>query len=250
MPSFGVRPPPRRIRPAGPPGWSLVEAPPAAEHRATVFWLHGLGADGTDFLPILPALGLLDDLGIRFVFPEAPPRPVTLNGGMIMPAWYDIRDLSREGHADREELQAAATGLSALIRAERKRGIPPERIVLAGFSQGGVVALHTALTRQRGESEPPRVAGVLGMSCYLAFPEAVTPAGAGSPPVMLAHGTEDEMIDISLGRRARDTLGDAGWNVDFRTYFMGHHVSDAEVRDVRGFLRRVLEASGSLEVGG
>ncbi len=216
--------------------------PPAGEHRATVFWLHGLGADGHDFLPILPALRLSDSLGVRFVFPEAPFRPVTINGGMVMRAWYDIEALSREGHAHRDHLAAAVIGIRGLIEQEQARGIPPERMVLAGFSQGGAVALQTAAGEGPDEEAPPRLGGVLAMSCYLPFPERVVLAGEHAAPVFQAHGSTDDIVPLPLGIRSREVLRTAGWEVDFRTYSMGHQISEAEIRDGGLFLRRVLSA--------
>lgn len=231
---------PRRIRPDGFPGWSLVDLAPRVRHRATVIWLHGLGADGYDFLPALPALRLPESLGLRFLFPEAPPRPVSLNGGLVMRAWYDIRSLDREGHADREQLAASVAGLRALIRQENERGIPPERIALVGFSQGGGVVLQTVASAGPGGEPPPRVAGALGMSTYLPFPEAMASAASPPVPILLGHGTEDEVVGIHLGVRTRDLLRQRGWEVEFRTWPIGHAVSEAELRDAGRFLRRIL----------
>ena len=222
------------------PGWSRVEVPARLEHRATVIWLHGLGADGTDFLPVVPALGLPESFGVRFVFPEAPLRPVTLNGGMVMRAWYDIRRLSSERHANRSQVDASAAGLRALIGQERERGVSADRIVLAGFSQGGAVALQAAVTPGPGGAPPPAVAGVLAMSTYLPFPERIAPPSSSAPPILLAHGTEDEMLPLHLAARTRDFLTASGWKVDFRTYSMGHQVVEREIRDAGRFLRRVL----------
>lgn len=213
---------------------------PAGQHRTIITWLHGLGADGHDFAPIVPGLRLPDSLGVRFQFPEAPFRPVTINGGMVMRAWFDIESLTRLGAANPEHLAQAVSGVRALIERERDRGVPPERQVLAGFSQGGAVALHAA-TCPTPEGEPPLgVAGVVALSSYLPDLEAVAPPGKAPVPIFQAHGSFDPLVPFGLATRTRRALTDAGWPVEFHEYPIEHHVSAEEVQDIGRFLRRVL----------
>lgn len=226
------------------PGWSIVEGAAPAEHRATVFVLHGLGADGRDFAPIVPGLRLPEPLGVRFRFPEAPLRPVTVNQGFVMRAWYDLEALGGDGRANRGHLAESVAGVRALVAGEIRRGIPAERIVVAGFSQGGAVALAAAACRDEGGAEPPALAGVAALSAYLPAPDLLVPAPPGAPPIFMAHGDADEMVPPILGTSSRDRLLSAGWEVDFHSYPMGHHVSNAEIADLGRFLRRVLGGTG------
>ena len=159
-----------------------------------------------------------------------------------MRAWYDIESLSSERHANPEHLAASVAGVRALLDRERERGVPPERIALAGFSQGGAVALATAVCPGPGGAPPPPLAGVLAMSCYLPFPESAADAPPAGVPVFQAHGTFDEVVPLRLGERTRDLLLARGWGVDFRAYPMGHQVSEAEIRDLGRFLARILPA--------
>lgn len=205
--------------------------------RASVLWLHGLGADGHDFEPIVPELGLPADAAVRFVFPHAPPRPVTLNAGMRMRAWYDIYGLDREARQDEAGLAEAAGHTRALIAREAERGVPPQRLVLAGFSQGGAVALHTGLRH------PERLAGIMGLSTYLPLRERL--AEEASPanrrtPVFLAHGEYDPVLAFPLGTGSRDALQAAGYDVEWHQYPMEHQVCLEEIRTVGTWLRRVL----------
>lgn len=213
---------------------------PAREHRATVIWLHGLGADGHDFEPIIPALRLPEALGVRFLFPEAPIRAVTLNGGAHMRSWYDIRSLDREGHLNLEQLADSVAGVRALLEGEHARGIPPERTVLAGFSQGGAVALHLAVCPGPNLEAPPRLAGLLALSTYLARAESVIPPPGHLFPIFQGHGTYDPMVPPELGAFSRQVLEAAGWDVESHSYPMAHQVIQAEIQDIGQFLRRVL----------
>lgn len=226
------------------PGWRIVEGAAPVEHRATVFLLHGLGADGHDFAPIVPGLRLPDSLGVRFRFPEAPLRPVTVNQGFVMRAWYDLEALGGDGRANRAHLAEAVAGVRALAAGEVRRGIPAERIVLAGFSQGGAVALAAAACRDEAGVEPPSLGGVAALSAYLPAPDLLVPAPGGAPPIFVAHGDADEMVAPALGTRSRDRLLAAGWEVEFHSYPMGHQVSAAEINDLGRFLRRVLGDAG------
>lgn len=200
----------------------------------SVIWLHGLGADGSDFVPIVPALRL--SVPTRFVFPHAPFRPVTINDGAVMRAWYDV--LALEGGARPEDeagLRQSARRVEGLIAAETARGSTPGRMVLAGFSQGGAMALHVGLRH------PARLAGLVALSSYLPLARTIaaeaTGAGRGAP-VFLAHGTEDALISVARARGSRDALVAAGCPVEYREYPIAHTVSDAEVRDLAAWLAR------------
>lgn len=211
-----------------------------AEPVGSVIWLHGLGADGHDFEPIVPELSLPAELPLRFVFPQAPARPVTVNGGMVMRAWYDILSLDGDGRSDEAGLRDSARSLEALIAAEIERGVPASRIVLAGFSQGGAVALHTALRY----SAP--LAGLLLLSTYLPLPGAFEREVAAAPgnqpvtiPIFMAHGSFDPVLPFALGRESRALIEAAGYAVEWREYPMAHQVCAAEIGDIRQFLLSV-----------
>ena len=208
---------------------SCVEVEPEKPANAAVIWLHGLGADGHDFEPIVPALGLAPGVDARFVFPHAPNRPVTVNAGMIMPAWYDIRAVALQREVDERGVLESAEQIFALIARERDRGIEPGRVVLAGFSQGGAIALHVALRY------PDRLAGVIALSSYLVREETLESERSEANhelPVFQAHGTLDPMVPLQNGERARDRLTELGYPLEWKTYSMGHEVHPAEIRDV------------------
>lgn len=203
---------------------------------ATVIWMHGLGADGHDFEPIVAALDLPPRLAVRFVFPHAPVRPVTINNGMSMRAWYDIFSLGG-GHEDEAGLRATQQHIESLIAHERARGIAADRIVLAGFSQGGAVALMTALRF------PERLAGVMALSTYLPLVEKLAAERQlmnADLPVFMAHGKEDEIISIDRATSSRDALMALGYPVEWVSYAMGHAVCPQEVADIGAWLGRVL----------
>ena len=196
-----------------------------------MLWLHGLGADGHDFEPIVPELGLR--FPVRFVFPHAPVRPVTINGGMAMRAWYDILGFDRGAREDAAGIRASAAAVVALVDREIERGMAPERIVLAGFSQGGAIALHTALR------EPRPLAGVLALSTYL--PLAATLASERSAanarvPIFMAHGTGDTVLPLSLAETSRAALQALGYAVEWHTYPMAHSVSIEEISAIGAWL--------------
>jgi phospholipase/carboxylesterase len=207
---------------------------PATQASASVIWLHGLGADGNDFVPIVPELRLPPSPGVRFIFPHAPARPVTLNMGMRMRAWYDIRTLTAEGRADEEGLRESIARVSGLIASERALGIAPERIVIAGFSQGGAVALHAALRH------PEPLAGVLALSGYLPL-QATLAAEASdanrATPILMCHGVQDPVLPLALGVMARDWLRAAGYRVEWKEYPMQHQVCLPEIQDISAWLR-------------
>lgn len=215
-----------------------VEIEPRGDAAGTVVWLHGLGADGHDFEAIVPELALDGVLPLRFVFPHAPVRPVTLNGGMPMRAWFDLYDLGERARVDDEGLRAARADIVELIERENARGIACGSIVLAGFSQGGTLALVTGL------AHPEPLAGIIGLSCWLppAF-AAVAPAQQATP-VFLAHGSEDPMVAVRFGRATRTALVAAGSPVSWNEYMMGHQVCAGEIADLRKFLLEVFKVTG------
>ncbi len=211
-----------------------VETAPAPD--ATVIWLHGLGADGHDFEPVVPELRLPARLRLRFVFPHAPVRPVTINMGMPMRAWYDILQMGG-GREDAAGIRASQDMVEALIASERNRGVAAARIVLAGFSQGGAIALHTGLRHAE------RLAGVLALSTYL--PLATTLAAQRSDanrdaPVFMAHGGQDPVIDIGRARESRAALEALGYAVQWQEYAMPHAVCAEEIADIAAWLVRRL----------
>jgi len=210
-----------------------VEQTTRAKPVWSIIWLHGLGADGHDFAPIVPELLRPDWPGIRFVFPHAIVRPVTINGGVPMRAWYDISSQSIEQRADQIGLRESIGEVDALIGRERDRGIPPSRVILVGFSQGGAVALATGLRREAG------VAGIASLSAYLPLAAEtsaeMTPAGKATP-VFLGHGTQDPVVPLTLGTRSRSALESLGIAVEWHTYPMAHSVCAEEVRHLGDWL--------------
>ena len=204
---------------------------------AAVIWLHGLGADGNDFAALVPELDLSACPAIRFVFPHAPAIPVTINGGYVMPAWYDIRGTDLVSRQDDAGIRNSARAIEALIEQEAARGIPYENIVLAGFSQGCAMALHTGLRFTQ------RLAGIMALSGYLPLADTLTgerhPANAHTP-VFMAHGTQDPVVIPARGEASRDLLNALGYPVQWRTYPMPHSVHPHEVADISVFLTRVL----------
>jgi len=210
---------------------------PDAPASSCVIWLHGLGADGHDFVPIVPELALPRAPAVRFVFPHAPMRPVTINNGMRMRAWYDILELSATRAEDAAGIRHSAAILEALIARETATGIAAERIVLAGFSQGGAIVLHTALRHRQ------RLAGVLALSTYL--PLRASLAAEAAPenrtvPILMCHGTFDPILPLSLGAQSRDLLLGLGYGVEWREYPMQHQVCAAEIGDLSAWLRERL----------
>lgn len=212
----------------------LVEVVRGENPVGSVIWLHGLGADGHDFEPIVPELRLPDSLSLRFVFPHAPVRPVTVNGGMAMRAWYDILSFDSEGRADRTGLLESSDRLEQLISAEIERGIPAERIVVAGFSQGGAVAMHTALHTRHN------IAGLLALSTYMALPDDATKAVSRRDlPIFMAHGNYDPVLQLAWGQAARDTLIETGNQVEWHEYPMAHAVCPHEILDLSDWLAKI-----------
>ena len=214
-----------------------IEIDTAPNPTCAVIWLHGLGADGNDFAAIVPELKLLDCPPIRFIFPHAPSMPVTVNGGYVMPAWYDIMGADLVSRQDAAGIQKSEQAIQAIIAHEVARGIPTERMVLAGFSQGCAMALHTGLRL------PTPLAGIMALSGYLPLAERFTaerhPANLRTP-VFMAHGTQDPVVVLARGEASRNTLAAAGHAVQWHTYPMQHSVHPREVADVSAFLTQVL----------
>lgn len=224
-----------------------LEQEPAGKARASVIWMHGLGATANDFEDVPPHLVLPENLQVRFVFPQAPSQPVTVNGGWVMPSWYDIQEL---GGWEREEAFSAGKGqdeagmraseakIRALIAREEGRGVPAENIVLAGFSQGGALALHTGLRYEK------RLAGILVLSAGLMFAGKLQQEAAAEnrrTPIFLAHGTSDPVVSVLVGKKTRHHLEGLGYDVEWHEYAMQHNVTLEEIQDIGRFLGRVLQ---------
>ena len=201
--------------------------------RASVIWLHGLGANGNDFLPIVDELGSTHLAPTRFIFPHAPAQAVTLNGGYSMPSWYDIISLTEGAVEDERGLRRSMRYVDSLIAREIERGILPEHIVLAGFSQGGNVALNCALRY------PQRLAGALILSSYLGLPDQLSTQASPANrtlPIFMAHGTQDNIVPLALAQIARDTLKHLTYPIAWHTYPMAHSVCPTEINDIRQWL--------------
>lgn len=218
-----------------------IEIESAPHPTAAVIWLHGLGADGHDFAALVPELDLRHCPPIRFVFPHAPSLAVTLNGGYVMPAWYDIFGPDLVKRQDAAGIERSARAIAALIEWEATRGIPYENIVLAGFSQGSAMALHTGLRFEH------RLAGLIALSGYLpladTLPAGRHPANARTP-IFMAHGSEDTVVLPARGEASRELLTQLGYAVQWHTYPMAHSVHPREVADLSGFLTNVLGQGG------
>ena len=215
-----------------------IELESAPNPTAAVIWLHGLGADGNDFAGLVPELDLIGCPPIRFIFPHAPSIPVTLNGGYIMPAWYDILGANLVDRQDAAGIQKSEHAIKALIENEVARGIPVERIVLAGFSQGCAMALHTGLRL------PHRLAGIMALSGYLPLADRFASErmlANANTPVFMAHGTQDPVVVLARGEKTRDALAAMGHPVQWHTYPMQHAVHPREIADIAAFLKQVLE---------
>jgi phospholipase/carboxylesterase len=203
----------------------------------SVIWLHGLGADGHDFEPIVPFLGLPPATAVRFIFPHALMRPITINGGAVMRAWYDIVEISTNRGQDEAGIRHSADKIRALIDREISRGIPASRIILAGFSQGAAMALYVGLRY------PQKLAGIMALSAYLLFPERLqgehSQANAGTP-VFVAHGTQDPVVPYFLGEAVRAALEAGSWPVEWHSYPIPHSVSQAEIADIGRWMQARL----------
>lgn len=214
-----------------------VELQTQPQPTASVIWLHGLGADGHDFVPIVRELQALGAPASRYVFPHASTMPVTINGGAVMRAWYDIVNIDLQRREDEKGIRASQQQVEALIARETERGIGRSRIVLAGFSQGGAIALQTGLR------QPEPLAAIIALSCYLPLAERFASeriAANGSVPIFMGHGTSDPIVPLARGLASRDALMTAGHAVEWHQYPMPHSVSEQEIGDIAEFLKRVL----------
>lgn len=215
---------------------SIVILPKSQQHYS-VIWMHGLGADGHDFEAIVPELDLPDNHGIAFIFPHAPVQALTINGGMKMHAWYNILDISFERQVDSEGIYQSSNSIERLIKKELDKGIASESILLAGFSQGGVIALHTGLRY------PNKLAGILALSAYLPtlgqIKTEVTKENQ-STPVFMAHGTMDPVIDIQIAKQAFSGLEELKYPISWHEYPMQHSVCPEEIKDISSFIKAVF----------
>jgi phospholipase/carboxylesterase len=221
-----------------------VEIETGPNPDGSIIWLHGLGADGHDFEPIVPELQLPPGLALRFVFPHAPVRPVTINGGMEMRAWYDIFSFDRGGPVDEAGIRDSGDIANRLIKRERERGIAAGRVLLAGFSQGGAIALHAALRY------PEKLAGLMALSTYLPLPSSLDAEVVGNPaavneqiPIFMAHGTFDPVLPMQMGSGSRDLLIDKGFKIEWHDYPMAHAVCAEEIAHIRTWLLGVFGAT-------
>jgi len=215
-----------------------IEVNPEKKAQASIIWLHGLGANGDDFVPLVPQLKLPPDLAIRFIFPHAPTRPVTINFGYVMPAWYDIYSLNRDMQEDAEGIKQSSTAITQLIEQEKKLGIPSDKIILAGFSQGGAIALHTAL------HYPEKLAGVIALSTYVPLHKHFglhTEKANSNTPIFMAHGEQDNIVPLEFAVLSKNLLQKSHYSVDWKTYPMAHSVSLEETKDIREFIIKNLK---------
>ena len=212
-----------------------IEKPRYTPVTASVIWLHGLGADGSDFASVVPQLELAESYGIRFVFPHAPSIPVSINNGYMMPAWYDIFSFDVDRDLDDGQLLESARKIQDLVDREIERGVDSRRIILAGFSQGGAVAYHAAL------SYPEPLGGILALSTYFATASLlkISPNNLRIP-ILICHGTHDSVVPEVLGKRSEATLQSLGLNPEYRTYNMEHSASLEELADISAWLQRHL----------
>ena len=216
-----------------------IELETGAHPTRTVIWMHGLGADGSDFVPIVDELALSSIPAVRFVFPHAPRRPVSINRGMVMRAWYDydIIDGGASLQDNMTSLRESQRAVEVLVSHETQRGIKPKNIVLAGFSQGGALALLAGLRY------PEKLAGVMALSCYLPAPQTLAEEAHHANftmPIFMAHGVTDNVIPITLAAASREQLVESGYPVEWHEYGMAHSVCREEIHDIRNWLQRVL----------
>ena len=219
------------------PSLPHIELATGPDPAGTVIWMHGLGADGWDFVPLVRELPLPDELVLRFIFPHAPLRAVTINNGMRMPAWYDLAMSDIDRRPDERGIRESKRSIEALIERERGRAVDASRIVLAGFSQGGAIALQTGLRHAQ------RLAGVIALSTYLTLEDSLDAEAAAAnraTPILMVHGTEDEMIPLRLAEASRAALQTRGYEVEWHTWPMPHSICAEEVAAIASFLTRTL----------
>jgi len=216
---------------------SIVEIQPESEHKYSVIWMHGLGADGHDFEGLVPELHLAARANIHFIFPNAPVQPVTINGGASMRSWYDILEMSLERKVDHNGIHQSSGSIEALIRQEMDRGIPSANILLAGFSQGGVIALHTGLRY------PHKLAGIVALSTYLPTIEQLKTersAANNATPIFMAHGIIDPIVAVESGKAAFDTLKSMDYNIEWHDYLMEHRLCVEEIEHISAFMNSIF----------
>ncbi|TSA52354.1 MAG: carboxylesterase [Nitrosomonadaceae bacterium] len=216
---------------------STIELENGGDPTHTILWLHGLGADGNDFVPIIDELELPSDSRIRFIFPHAPMRPVSINNGFVMRAWYDVLNPNFSQPEDEDGLRDSQRAIEALLEREQQRGITPERIVLAGFSQGGAMALQTGLRY------PERLAGIMALSCYLPLQQTLAAEAHhanSATSIFMAHGSQDSIVPLTLAAASRRQLLESGYAVEWHEYLMAHTVCVEEMTDISAWLKRVL----------
>lgn len=203
----------------------------ADQPKMVIIWMHGLGADGNDFKPVVPQFNI-PDLPLKFVFPHAPKMPVTINGGMVMRAWYDITMMDIQKHADKDGVFKSAELIQELIQEQEAEGFSPEQIILAGFSQGGAMSLHLASTLDK------KLAGIIALSCYLPVPEVLNnPAEANmDTPIFMGHGTQDPVVPHALGQASHQNLSKAGYHIEWHDYPLQHGVSLDEIMDIKQWI--------------
>ncbi|MGA2654961.1 MAG: dienelactone hydrolase family protein [Gammaproteobacteria bacterium] len=211
---------------------------PKTTAQFAVIWLHGLGADGYDFMPVVPELKL-DDKPIRFIFPHAPIMPVTINHGMQMPAWFDLHEISPAAKHDIAGIEKAYQQISELIEDQHQQGIAYEHIALVGFSQGGALALYTGLRFKQP------LAGIMGLSTYLPLIQSLKEAISAPTdlPIFLAHGTQDPIVPIEAGFMTEELLSSQGYTVEWHTYEMAHQVCMHELTDIGAWLSKIFKES-------
>lgn len=217
---------------------STIEIPPEAEHKYSVIWLHGLGADGHDFEGLIPDLQLTAKANIHFIFPNAPVQPVTINGGRAMRSWYDILEMSLDSRADIAGIRQSAALIEALIQQEIDKGIPSINILLAGFSQGGVIALHVGLTY------PHKLAGIVALSTYLPTVEQLKiehSIANHTTPIFMAHGIIDSVVAVESGKTAFDILKSMNYNIEWHDYVMEHSLCLEEIEHISTFINSIFK---------
>ena len=213
-----------------------LESPRGVAVNAAVIWLHGLGADGNDFAPLVPQLDLSDQFGIRFIFPHAPSIPVSINNGHVMPAWYDIKQMDIDRHVDEEQLRQSAIWVHQLIDREIGRDVDSSRIIIAGFSQGGAVAYEAALTYTQ------TLAGIMALSSYFATADSIEINSVQNQiPILICHGNLDPVLPETLGRKSLETLKSLGFMPQYHSYPMAHSVCPRETVDIAAWIRSVLD---------
>lgn len=207
--------------------------------RHAIIWLHGLGASANDFPPVVPHLGLDQDRPVQFIFPQAPDRPITINAGYVMPGWYDIRGLELSAKEDRQGLDESMQMVERTIAQLAHRGISPENIILAGFSQGGAVSYYTAVRTDH------KLAGVLAMSTYLVFQQQTEDEQSGvnlTTPIFASHGTRDPVVSIDWGEQSVQKLESLGYRIDWETYAMEHEVSLPQIQAIGSWINHVFSS--------